>query len=82
MTEKILSDKGTHYFVQRTDYRGNLLDGRRKVQRYPCVGGPLDQMWRSTDEINAEGHRNSYCSMNNGGGCPYSMIFLFTELLP
>ena len=75
----IVSDKGTHYYIIAKDWRG--VERRRRINRFLCVGGPLNGLYRSGDEIREADLWRVYCAFNNAGSSAHSMIFVHDEII-
>lgn len=80
MRNKILSDKGTHYFVETAPIMPGGKPRRHKIRRFLCIGGPLDKQWRSSEELYHEASLQ-YTPFNNAGSSLHSMIYVYKELL-
>lgn len=83
---QIVSDMGTHYYREVRHWRTGEPTGRRqRVQRYLCLGGPRNGVWRSADELINAGMIGEYHRYNAGGGRrgknDHSMVFLHQDLL-
>ena len=81
MASEILSDKGTHYFIKTAPIMTGGPPRRHKIRRWLCLGGPVADVWRSSEEL-AEQAPGEYYPFNNAGSSSHSMVYIHRSLLP